>query len=817
MEVDGEVEVEADLPTSSSSTVLTTTTTTNGSNPSIPVRVILPTSYQFIISPEDVNRLLEMRRIFYQKENERKLSKLGLPILVDNEGRLSTTISTNDDNTNSNTVSSSTGKPIRRRDMEWLSIVLPFVKNYNPHCGICASSKNYGRRLDTANSYLLRSYFYCQGRDCPFNCIVTIKENGKALLCSRFSNGNIVDHRNAKRVARPNRSLNKSNTNNNNNNNNNTNNEIRSNNSTKRYHKSPNPILQQWNQTFTDDLTANFNTSDINLTDTDFEETLRLSSTKRFINMCCNLVQLTTNLRHEIDPTGLLPGALQNVSLNPFHIAVHTENSVRYYHSMLTKKSLDKPPPLIHIKPATTIQQNNTISTASQIIILNSDIIYHPARTNSSLTTPTRIAASTSASQHHIAYMIVDIVEHEEKKLFYYEFMLSNLDDTSFIPISLTYTEDTDDIVAQNYALKSWLERFRFDHEHLYKSSLPSLSKNYIFPQPLLLLVDDHRETPLNNSCLQFFNNETFKEYIMRTYLLVSSKIEYPVQQEPINRIVLYVSSSLIIFDFRTLVNKYVSNELRQLALWSSLLLLYTQTWREVRQNWSLICEIFLNWGTNFVSLKAYEELCTKVAKIENDPDITHLMDLIYNSTNTINDNEQQQQQQDDHDNDNDNDDKTSEDIIDLSDFQNDHFYTKNMITNETNRYISPYENDLRRIFNEKNKSKTALISSWETLSISDRTILKKIKGNWKWLHLLLKDYIPSIPLWSNLIHSISNNLKHVRLNKRMSRLMISKDKRLNQIKRIQLAERVHRKTDLVISSLAKDLYSQVTNADLKQ
>jgi hypothetical protein len=139
------------------------------------------------------------------------------------------------------------------------------------------------------------------------------------------------------------------------------------------------------------------------------------------------------------------------------------------------------------------------------------------------------------------------------------------------------------------------------------------------------------------------------------------------------------------------------------------------------------------------------------------------------------------------------------------------------MITNETNRYISPYENDLRRIFNEKNKSKTALISSWETLSISDRSILKKIKGNWKWLHLLLKDYIPSIPLWSNLIHSISNNLKHVRLNKRLTRLMVNKDKRINQIKRIQLAERVHGKTDLVISSLAKDLHSQVTNADFKQ
>ena len=300
---------------------------------------------QFLISADDVNRLLEMRRIFYKKENERKLSKLGLPILVDQDGRLAST--------DEPTHSSSTSKSIRRRDMEWLSIVLPHMKKYNPHCGVCASSKNYGRRLDTANSYLLRSYFYCQGRDCPFNCVMTIKENGKGLLCSRFSNGNIVDHRNAKRVARPNRSLTKS-TNNN---------DISVNNSSKRSRKSINqPVLP----TYLDELTTHLNSNDLHITTTttDYDE----NSSKRFVHMCCNLLQLTANLRQEIEPTGILPGALQHVSLNPFHIAVHTENSLRYYHSMLTKKSLDKPPPIIHVKP---IQSNNSINTASQSKMIN--------------------------------------------------------------------------------------------------------------------------------------------------------------------------------------------------------------------------------------------------------------------------------------------------------------------------------------------------------------------------------------------------------------------------------------------------------------
>ena len=262
--------------------------------------------------------------------------------------------------------------------------------------------------------------------------------------------------------------------------------------------------------------------------------------------------------------------------------------------------------------------------------------------------------------------------------------MLSNLDDTSFIPVSLTYTDASDSLSSQSYALKSWFERLRYDHEHLFKSSLPSLSNSYVFPQPLILLVDDHRDTPVNNAALEFFNNETFKEYIMRTYLLVSSKIDYPAQQEYTNRLVLHVSSSLVIFDFRSLVNKYVSHELRQLALWSSLLLLYTPTWRDVKQNWSLICEIFLNWGTNFVSLKAYEELCSKVAKIENDPEITHLMDLIYtNTTSTSNESDQQVDLDV-------NDDETNDDVIDLSDFQNDHFYTKNVSTRAFSRCFPP-------------------------------------------------------------------------------------------------------------------------------
>ncbi|UJR10295.1 hypothetical protein I4U23_014501 [Adineta vaga] len=734
MDVDGEVEVETDYSTSSTSTIRPSTKRKLGSQIPKPIRVILPPTF-------------------------------------DN----------NDEYFSTNT----TAKSIQHRDMKWLSIVLPFIKKYNPHCGICASSKNYGRRLDTMRGYLLRAYFYCQGHDCPFNCIITIKDNGRGLLCSRFAEGNVVDHRNAKRVARPNRLSDKTKL---------KSNRRLSNTGTKRYCSLPSSAIHEWNEQCTKSTTTNFNTNEFAFTVNDFENPSEMTSEKRFIFLCCNLIQLTLSLKQDIDPTCLLPGALQHVSLKPFYTAIHTENSIRYYHSVFTKESRDKPPIMV--------QQNNSNDTTSQIFPLNTDIACNPVHSNSSIT--------FNSPRHHIAYVISDSIKHDEKNYFYHEFMISNLDDTSFIPITLTYTEDNDDIIAQNYSIKSWLERFRFDHEYLYKSSLPSLSNTYRLPVPLVVLVDDYHETPLNNSILQFFNNETFKEYIMRTYLLVTSKIEYSSLQEPIDRIVLYVSSTTILFNFRTYVNKYVSTELRQLALWSSLLLLHTSTWREIKQNWSLICEIFLNWGTNFVSLKAYEDLCGKVSTIENDPDIIHLMDVIYNNTN---DNQQEEENDDDDEEDLD---ETSESFIDLSDFQNDHFYTKNMITNEMNSYVSPYENDLRRIFNENNKSKTALREIWKTLTTSDRSTLKKIKGNWRWLHILLKDYLPTIPLWSNLIHSFTNNLEHIRLNKRISQLMVNKDKRMQQMKCIQITERIHQRMDHVIINSAKDLHFQVANADIK-
>ncbi|CAF0893297.1 unnamed protein product [Didymodactylos carnosus] len=772
------------------------------------IKTELPKTYQFVVDMQDVNRLLEMRQKFYKKESDRKLLKLGIPL-----------ISETDDNnlsTDEPSGSSTTNKQIKHRDIEWLYVILPYVKLYNPHCGLCASTKNYGRRLDTAQSYLLRVYFYCQanGCGCPFQCIVTVKDNGKALLCTRSSNGHIVDHTKAKRVMRPNRAVGRA--------------VQQRKREQQKESTEHNNTIDEWNQSVfndTNDFNNNYHLNNTSTTNTsimstssgDFEETIRASSTKRFVNMCFNLTQLAATLRTEINSNGLLLGAIQTISISPFYVTLHTESSIRYYNSQLTRKHQVKTagPPLTQF----TIPP----SSSSQIIIID----------NGAFQTTTQALQQCEQS---IACMICESVEHDGRKLHYYELMLTNNDDTSLIPITLTYTDGADLSVSNNEVeLAFWLKRFLWDHEQLYKSSSP---QNYYFPQPSVLLVNSHRDNILNNVCLEFFNQENFKQYLQRTYICLTNRLpqdslprvyakkinnkndgKIPIQDQlpPQPKTILFVCSTTILYEFRLLAMKHVSTELRQLALWSSLLLLYTNNWNDIKLSWSLICEIFLNWGTNYVSLKSYEQLCDKVAKIENDPDIMSVYNNVYDGME--NNNGIKGEQFDEIDNENDgeeDDDKSTTNEIDLSDFQNDHFYTNKMLSSESNIFVSPYETDLKKIFNEKNKSKNALLASFDSLSNTDKIILKKIKGNYKWLHSLLKEYIPTLPLWSNLIHSISNNHKTIRLNKRVQRIMASKDRRLNNIKRIQLAEKVHGRTDLVIERLAKDMVNVVSAADTK-
>lgn len=71
----------------------------------------------------------------------------------------------------------------------------------------------------------------------------------------------------------------------------------------------------------------------------------------------------------------------------------------------------------------------------------------------------------------------------------------------------------------------------------------------------------------------------------------------------------------------RKLVNRYLSDETRELGVWSMALLINTSTWKEMLSNWRLICLVFWNYdndedGTS----KNYSNLLLKVQSISSDP-----------------------------------------------------------------------------------------------------------------------------------------------------------------------------------------------------
>jgi hypothetical protein len=72
----------------------------------------------------------------------------------------------------------------------------------------------------------------------------------------------------------------------------------------------------------------------------------------------------------------------------------------------------------------------------------------------------------------------------------------------------------------------------------------------------------------------------------------------------------------------RKRVNKYLPENLRELGMWSISLLVNTSTWPEMKENWRLICHVFLNYATNNdMNFKQYHAtLLSHIGKITGDP-----------------------------------------------------------------------------------------------------------------------------------------------------------------------------------------------------
>lgn len=89
----------------------------------------------------------------------------------------------------------------------------------------------------------------------------------------------------------------------------------------------------------------------------------------------------------------------------------------------------------------------------------------------------------------------------------------------------------------------------------------------------------------------------------------------------------------------RKLVNRFLPDDIRELGMWSMALLINTSTWKEMLENWRLVCLVFLNikrGEDTTESKRNHSKLLSKIGSITNDPNANR---AIQDSKSIIKDN----------------------------------------------------------------------------------------------------------------------------------------------------------------------------------
>ncbi|CAF1041167.1 unnamed protein product [Didymodactylos carnosus] len=81
----------------------------------------------------------------------------------------------------------------KKRNFEWINILLPYLSEYNPYCSLCAKHKDYGslKNTNVFTSYVISAIFYCQHDSYPFLCVIRVSLNGQLLIVTRSDKNNM--------------------------------------------------------------------------------------------------------------------------------------------------------------------------------------------------------------------------------------------------------------------------------------------------------------------------------------------------------------------------------------------------------------------------------------------------------------------------------------------------------------------------------------------------------------------------------------------------------------------------------------------------
>ncbi|CAF1396575.1 unnamed protein product [Adineta ricciae] len=513
----------------------------------------LPQQHQFKLNSTQLLNMLNCRTEVLQKEHDKRMKQLGLtsePFAFERQSSdKSKSISIdNDKNVCSMDIDDNDELPTRTVNIEYFNILHPHLKHYNSYCGLCICTRYFGHTIYQPTGLLLRVVLQCGGRDCPFNCEVTVWNNGQCFITAYNST---VYHHVDEQICRPIRGSRRE--------------EI------KQKFKAGGSVHHVYGQ-YNDKRTAlekkGFNHDTTGKTKKVFKKIKAETVSDSLLapDVTSSILKLHDELIKRINCAGVVPGALQIVQSRPFCTIVFTEASIRLYDAIIAHK-------------------DSVLSwDATGGVVKN----------------------------------------FGSKQVLYYELTLSHpniVNEDSLIPLTCMLSES-----QSLFTVTQWLSAFKNNHRKIFPH------KRDCFPRPAVVLSD--RAQIFLQAALRVFNDENYQQFLSRAYRIVSKK----AVPNDFTKTNIHACLSHFMLDMRKRINKHLPEEIREFAMWSMAVLVNSSTYDEIKENWRLICQVFLNYTTNsnLHFKKYYSMLLSRIMKITSDPNaskaISQSKDLVKNT-----------------------------------------------------------------------------------------------------------------------------------------------------------------------------------------
>ncbi|CAF4854420.1 unnamed protein product, partial [Rotaria sp. Silwood1] len=363
------------------------------------------------------------------------------------------------------------------------------------------------------------------------------------------------------------------------------------------------------------------------------------------------------------------------------------------------------------------------------------------------------------------------------RQCLYYELTVSHpniTNEDSLVPLTFMLSES-----QTLHTVTNWLTAFKGSYKKIFPHKKDS------FPRPAVILSD--RAQILLQAALGFFNDENYQQFLTRAYRIVT----HQAIKNDLSKTIIHACLSHFMLDMRKRVNKYLHDDIRELAMWCVALLVNTNTWVDMKENWRLICEVFINYSTNETEIfkQHYSILLSRISQITNDP----------NASAAINQSKE-----------------IASESIDPFEYDDDDIENDNLNHNifDSSKTMEKMK-QLKRSYSHRTS-----VNNSSTASASASILDKAAKSARQWLAYFNQHCIPTVAIWSNLllgnlsryVVSSIRAFDNLLLNKHDQRTNAISERRMSIVKRTQLGTQTYMRSDVVLQILVQDMQKFIEN-----